>query len=51
MSLLCLLGRHKPSPPSINRIDQGKYTALCAHCGVPVESKDSRRWKAAEPLV
>jgi hypothetical protein len=51
MSVLCLLGRHKPSQPSINRTEPGKYTALCANCGVPVESRDSRRWKAAEPLV
>lgn len=51
MSLLCLFGRHKPSPPSINRSEQGKYTALCQACGVPIESRDSNRWKAAEPLV
>jgi hypothetical protein len=51
MSLLCLLGRHTPSPPSLNRTDEGKYTALCQACGVPIESKDSRGWKAAEPLA
>jgi hypothetical protein len=51
MSLLCLIGRHKPSPPSINRTEQGKYTALCEVCTVPIESKDSKRWKAADPLA
>jgi hypothetical protein len=51
MLLLCRLGSHRPSPPSINRSEQGKYTALCQDCGLPIESKDSKRWKAAEPLA
>jgi hypothetical protein len=51
MSLLCLIVRHKPSPSSINRTEQGKYTALCEDCTLPIESKDGKRWKAAEPLA
>jgi hypothetical protein len=51
MSLLCILGRHKPSPPSIKRNQHGQYTALCEACGVPIESKDSKRWKPADPLA
>lgn len=51
MSLLCLLGLHKPSPPSLNRTEQGTYTALCEDCGVPIDRKESRRWKPTEPLT
>ena len=51
MSLPCLLGRHNPSPPSIKRTKQGQYTALCEACGMPIESKDAKHWKPAEPLA
>jgi hypothetical protein len=50
MSLLCLFGRHKPSPPSVSRGKHGGYTALCDACGVPLERGDKGRWGAADPL-
>jgi hypothetical protein len=47
MSLLCYLGRHKPSTHSIARGKHGGYQALCDCCGVPVERHDKGLWKAA----
>jgi hypothetical protein len=49
MSVLCYVGRHKPSIHSVSRGKHGGYAALCAACGVPLEQIDSRGWRAMQP--
>jgi hypothetical protein len=50
MSLLCLLGRHRPMLTSIIQRGRG-FSALCDHCGAPIERDPSRRWVNATPLI
>ena len=35
---------------SIIRREEG-YTALCDHCGMPIERADDGRWTTSEPLL
>ncbi len=51
MSVLCYVGRHKPSIHSVSRGKHGGYVALCDSCGVPLERIDNRPWRAAEPNI
>ena len=50
MSLLCLLGRHRPMLTSIIRREQG-FSALCDHCGAPIERGDHGRWTHAAAVI
>jgi hypothetical protein len=43
MSLLCLLGRHRPMLTSIIQRHRG-FSALCDHCGAPIERREGARW-------
>jgi hypothetical protein len=43
MSLLCLLGRHRPMLTSIIQRHRG-FSALCDHCGAPIERSEGGRW-------
>jgi hypothetical protein len=43
MSLLCLLGRHRPMLTSIIQREHG-FAALCDHCGAPIERGEGGRW-------
>jgi len=50
MKLRCLLARHRPMLTSI--IVRGdRFTALCDHCGAPIERNQARRWVSATPLI
>jgi hypothetical protein len=50
MKLRCLLARHRPMLNSI--IVRGdRFTALCDHCGAPIERDQARRWVSAAPLI
>jgi hypothetical protein len=50
MSLLCFLGRHRPSITSIGRGKHGGYSALCESCGCPIEQHEKGPWRASGPL-
>ena len=43
MSLLCLLGRHRPMLTSIIQREHG-FAALCDSCGAPIEREEGGRW-------
>jgi hypothetical protein len=45
MSLLCLIGRHKPSLPSLKRYGQDGYKALCENCGTPLLGSRKGSWR------
>jgi hypothetical protein len=49
ISLLCFVGRHRPSSASFDRRAGGGYRALCEYCGCPLEREDKGRWHASEP--
>jgi len=49
MSLLCYIGRHKPSIHSISRAEHGGHAALCEDCAVPLKRHDGGSWRAADP--
>lgn len=49
MKLACLLLRHRPMLSSIMLRD-GRFTALCDRCGLPIERPEGGRWKGCEPL-
>jgi hypothetical protein len=49
MSLLCLLGRHRPMLTSIIQRGRG-FSALCDHCGAPIERGEGGRWTHVAPL-
>jgi hypothetical protein len=50
MKLRCLFMRHRPMLNSI--IVRGdRFTALCDHCGAPIERDQSRRWANTAPLI
>lgn len=51
MKVLCLVGRHKPSPVTIARAKAGHLIALCDGCGIPLELRENGDWKAAAPLI
>lgn len=51
MSILCFLGRHKPSQASMARGRDGRYVALCETCACPLERDESLSWRASAPLV
>src|SRR5688572_28414908 len=48
MSLLCYIGRHRPSVQSLSRGKHGGYVGLCDACGVPMERADKGGWRAAD---
>jgi hypothetical protein len=50
MNLRCLVLRHRPMLNSIIVRDD-RFTALCDHCGAPIERDPSRRWVNATPLT
>jgi hypothetical protein len=50
MKLRCLVLRHRPMLNSIIVRDD-RFTALCDHCGAPIERDPSRRWVNATPLT
>jgi hypothetical protein len=50
MKLRCLVLRHRPMLNSIIVRDD-RFTALCDHCGAPIERDPSRRWVNATPLI
>lgn len=50
MSLLCLLGRHRPMLTSILRREHG-FSALCDHCGAPIEREEGGRWTHAQAAL
>lgn len=50
MSFRCLFRAHSPMLTSIVR-REGRYTALCDDCGLPIERTEGGRWAAAAPLV
>jgi len=51
MSILCLFGRHKPSPVSLARRKHGGVVALCESCGMPLERSDKGSWHVVASLV
>jgi hypothetical protein len=50
MNLRCLLLPHQPMLNSIIVRDD-RFTALCDHCGAPIERDQYRRWVRARPLI
>lgn len=50
VSLRCLLRAHRPMLTSIVR-REGRYTALCDHCGLPIGRPEVGRWAASPPLT
>jgi hypothetical protein len=50
MSLLCLLGRHRPMLTSIIQRGRG-FSALCDHCGAPIERGEGGRWRMSRRLA
>lgn len=50
MKLRCLLLRHQPMLRSII-VRNDRFTALCDHCGAPIERDESRRWVNRAPLI
>lgn len=50
MKLRCLFLRHQPMLSSII-VRDGRFTALCDHCGAPLERNKSKRWVHAAPLI
>lgn len=51
MSLLCLIGRHKPSIQSLGRTGDDGYKALCQDCGTPLLKARKGTWQADRPLA
>ncbi|AXB80238.1 hypothetical protein TQ38_027000 (plasmid) [Novosphingobium sp. P6W] len=49
MWIMCLLGRHRPSPVSMARHADGLTAALCEPCGVPLTRTVKGAWRAALP--
>jgi len=50
MSLMCLLGRHKPSLASISHRSGGGHKCLCEACALPLERDHRGKWREAKPL-
>lgn len=50
MSLLCILGRHKPSLASIAQRSGGGHKCLCEACAMPLERDGKGKWREATPL-
>jgi hypothetical protein len=48
MSLLCLLGKHRPSLSAIVRRPDG-YASLCEACACSLARAADGRWKVANP--
>ncbi|AOR80878.1 hypothetical protein BES08_29225 (plasmid) [Novosphingobium resinovorum] len=51
MSLLCLIGRHRPSAVSLTYGKDGDYLALCEVCAVPLARHRTGGWHAVRPLA
>jgi hypothetical protein len=50
MKLRCLFVCHRPMLSSII-VREDRFSALCDHCGAPLERGPTRRWVIAAPLV
>jgi RNA polymerase-binding transcription factor DksA len=50
MKLRCLFLRHRPMLSSII-VREERFTALCDHCGAPIERDKLRRWVNAASLI
>jgi len=50
MSLLCILGRHRPSLASIAFRSGGGHKCLCEACAMPLERDGKGKWREATPL-
>jgi hypothetical protein len=50
MSLLCILGAHRPALTTVTRKAAG-LGALCERCGLPLERPPTGRWAPAPPLA